>query len=333
MISDLSTIELLLGAATLCVFVISILLTNSWQSSYSDRMGQRIQYATARQLASRSSGQATNQHSSLVRADHSTSSISRILRSTFPALPDLPSALARANISWSVNQLLLILIGLCAVFSGLVNYIFHWNLVFIVIVMLPFHILLLYLFLRSRISRRERAFVSLFPDAIELIIRSVKSGLPISEAIGAIAKEIDEPVRSVFRGISESLKIGVNLTDALWLEAGKLGIQEFKFFAISLTIQQETGGNLSEILQNLSNMIRRREQVKLKVRAMSSEARASAMIIGSLPFIMAGLIYIVNRDYIMILFTDPRGWIALSIAGTSMTLGITIIAKMVRFEI
>jgi tight adherence protein B len=100
-----------------------------------------------------------------------------------------------------------------------------------------------------------------------------------------------------------------------------------------VSIQQETGGNLAEILQNLGQMIRRRQQVKLKIKAMSSEARASAIIIGSLPFIMTIVIYIVNPNYIMQLFIDPRGWLLVGAGLTSMTLGLGVIAKMVRFEI
>jgi tight adherence protein B len=105
------------------------------------------------------------------------------------------------------------------------------------------------------------------------------------------------------------------------------------FFVISLAIQQETGGNLAEILQNLSNLMRRREQLKLKIKAMSSEARASAMIIGSLPFIMFSVIYLIDPDYVMKLFTDPRGWLLLGGGLISLGLGLGIMSKMVRFEI
>ena len=110
-------------------------------------------------------------------------------------------------------------------------------------------------------------------------------------------------------------------------------MQELKFFIISLTIQQETGGNLGEILYNLGTLMRRREQMKLKIKAMSSEARASAMIIGSLPFIMLLVIYVIDPTYIMKLFIDPRGWMLLGAGLTSLGLGIGIMSKMVRFEI
>ena len=187
--------------------------------------------------------------------------------------------------------------------------------------------------LNRRMAKRRNAFVKLFPDAIDLITRSVKSGLPVTEAIHAIGQEVAEPIGPVFDGISHNLRIGISLPEALWMAARKESIPEFKFFVISLVIQQETGGNMSEILRNLATMIRRREQVQLKIKAMSSEARASAMIIGSLPFIMTGVIFVVNPDYIMTLFTDPRGTIALTMAGCSMSTGIFVIARMVRFKI
>jgi tight adherence protein B len=128
-------------------------------------------------------------------------------------------------------------------------------------------------------------------------------------------------------------EMGMTPDEALWSAARRLSIPEFKFFVISLSIQQETGGNLAEVLEKLSDMVRRREQVRLKIKAMSSEARASAMIIGALPFIMGVLIYLVNPDYMIRLFTDPRGWLMLGFGLTSMAIGVAVMAKMIKFEI
>ena len=123
------------------------------------------------------------------------------------------------------------------------------------------------------------------------------------------------------------------MDEALWAAARRIGIPEFKFFVISLSIQQETGGNLAETLENLSDMVRRREQMRLKVKAMSSEARASAMIIGSLPFVMAGIISFVNPGYMHTLFTDPRGWVMMGIGFTSLAVGLGVMTKMIKFDI
>ena len=127
---------------------------------------------------------------------------------------------------------------------------------------------------------------SQFPDAIDLIVRGVRSGLPVAEALQATGQELPNPVGALFREVTGTVKLGKTLDESLALAGRTLDVQELKFFMISLTIQQETGGNLGEILYNLGVLMRRREQMKLKIKAMSSEARASAMIIGSLPFIM-----------------------------------------------
>jgi tight adherence protein B len=164
-------------------------------------------------------------------------------------------------------------------------------------------------------------------------VRGTRTGLPASEARRTIADEIQDPVGREFREVTDQMKIGVAMDEAMWSAARRLGIPEFNFLVISLAIQQETGGNLAEILEKLSDMVRRREQMRLKVKAMSSEARASAMIIGSLPFVMAGVISFVNPGYMSTLFTDPRGWVMIGIGLTSLLIGIGIMAKMIKFEI
>ena len=141
------------------------------------------------------------------------------------------------------------------------------------------------------------------------------------------------PVGAEFRLISDGIKFGKSMEDALWETARRLDTAEFKFFVISLSVQRETGGNLSEALGNLSDILRRRRQMKLKIKAMSSEAKASAMILGSLPFIMFGIIFALNPEYEMELFTDPRGQVMLGFGVGIMSVGIAIMSKMVKFEI
>ncbi len=190
-----------------------------------------------------------------------------------------------------------------------------------------------YVFLRMRRERRAARFLALMPEAIDLIVRALKSGLPISEAISIIGNEVQDPVGEVFREISSNVRIGMTIEEALWAATAKVDIPEFRFFVVTIAIQQETGGNLGAILQNLSTMIRRRQQMKLKIKAMSSEARASATIIGSLPFIMAFVIYLMNPDYMLVLLFDPRGQMLAGMGLASMGLGVAVIAKMVRFEV
>lgn len=183
------------------------------------------------------------------------------------------------------------------------------------------------------ISKRCNKFIELFPEAIDLIVRGLRSGLPGSETMRTVADELADPVGIEFRRVADSIKLGEPMEDALWSTAKRLDISEFKFFVISLSVQRETGGNLAETLENLSDILRRRRQMKLKVRALSSEARASAYIIGALPFIMFGLIMLINTDYAMTLLVDPRGMMMLGGVLLLMAMGGAIMFKMVRFEI
>ena len=183
------------------------------------------------------------------------------------------------------------------------------------------------------IGRRTNGFNAKFPDAIELLVRGLRSGLPVTETLGVVAQEVDGPVGVEFKGITERIKIGKTMEDSLQETADRLGIAEFNFFCITLAIQRETGGNLAETLSNLADVLRKRSQMKLKIRAMSSESKASAYIVGSLPFIVFGLIYWINPEYIGGFFYEER----LIIAGLGglcwMSIGVFIMAKMVSFEI
>jgi tight adherence protein B len=183
------------------------------------------------------------------------------------------------------------------------------------------------------IKRRLNKFNTNFPDAIELMVRGLRSGLPITETLGIVAGEIPGPVGIEFRMVSDKMKIGRTMEAALQETADRLGTPEFQFFVITLAIQRETGGNLAETLSNLADVLRKRAQMKLKIRAMSSESKASAYIVGSLPFVVFGLVWMINPHYMQGFFTDQR----LMVAGLGgmvwMGIGAAIMAKMVNFEI
>ena len=183
------------------------------------------------------------------------------------------------------------------------------------------------------IEKRAAQFNSKFPDGIELLVRGLRSGLPVTECLKAVGREMPDPVGVEFRRVTDEVKFGAKVNEALWATAHRLDMAEFKFFVVSLSVQQETGGNLAETLANLSDILRRRKQMRLKIKAMSSEAKASAMILGSLPFIMFCIIYLMNPDYESMLFTDPRGRIMLAVGLGAMGSGILVMARMVRFEI
>ena len=183
------------------------------------------------------------------------------------------------------------------------------------------------------IKRRQEKFIKLFPEAIDLIVRGLKSGLPVTESIYAVGREMEDPVGPEFRRISDDIRLGKTMTDALWAGTERLSTPEFKFFVISLSVQQETGGNLAETLGNLSTILRARQQMRLKIRAMSSEGKASAMIIGGLPFTVYGILLGINPDYASVLYTDPRAQMAAMGAMVWMSMGMLMIKKMISFEI
>ena len=191
------------------------------------------------------------------------------------------------------------------------------------------------------INKRIQLFNAKFPDALELLTRGLRSGLPVGETLGIVSSEIPGPVGEEFKLITERIKIGKSMDQALQETADRLGTPEFQFFVITLAIQRETGGNLAETLQNLATVLRQRAQMKLKIRAMSSASTASAYIIGVLPFLVFGMICYINFGYMSPFFTpDPAGIFGLStmqvvgIGGMCwMAIGAFIMAQMINFEI
>jgi tight adherence protein B len=183
------------------------------------------------------------------------------------------------------------------------------------------------------IKRRVAQFNARFPDAIELMVRGLRSGLPISETMGVVATEVGGPIGVEFQNVVDKMKIGRTMEVALQEAADRIGTPEIQFFVITLAIQRETGGNLAETLANLADVLRKRAQMKLKIKAMSSESKASAYIVGSLPFIVFALVWFLNPQYMGGFFSDPRLMIAGGGGLVWMSIGAAIMAKMVRFEI
>jgi tight adherence protein B len=181
-------------------------------------------------------------------------------------------------------------------------------------------------------NNREKRFTREFASAIDTIVRSVKSGLPVNEALKVVSTEIAEPVRGEFKNLVESLKVGVTMEDGLKRMFERMPTPEVNFFGIVMTIQQKTGGNLSEALTNLSTVLRDRKRMQGKIRAMSSEAKASAAIIGSLPPGVATMIYVTTPDYIQPMFDADIGKLMLIGCVLWMASGIAVMKKMVSFK-
>ncbi len=185
------------------------------------------------------------------------------------------------------------------------------------------------IFLRGR---RQKKFTENFANGIDVIVRSVKSGLPTTEALKIVAREIPDPVGSEFNKLVEGLKVGVTLEQGLKKMFDAMPTAEVSFFTIVMTIQQKSGGNLSEALNNLSLVLRDRKRLQGKIKAMSSEAKASAGIIGSLPPAVGTLVYMSSHNYIMPLFTERTGNLMLLGCAIWMSLGIAVMKKMISFK-
>ncbi|AYD03375.1 type II secretion system F family protein [Neorhizobium sp. NCHU2750] len=183
------------------------------------------------------------------------------------------------------------------------------------------------------VKRRQNKFLEEFPNALDVMVRSIKSGLPLNDAIRMIAADGKDPVRTEFQRVVESQRIGLSVPDACARMLQTMPLAEVNFFSIVIAIQSQAGGNLSEALGNLAKVLRERRKMKAKVSALSMEAKASAVIIGALPFIVATLVYLTSPQYMMVLFTDPRGHIIMLASGVWMTIGIVVMRNMINFDI
>ncbi|MEL6316766.1 MAG: type II secretion system F family protein [Pseudomonadota bacterium] len=188
------------------------------------------------------------------------------------------------------------------------------------------------LVLSKLIAGRRARFIEHFAGAIDILVRGVRSGLPVNEGMRVIGTELPEPVSGEFRLLNDSVAIGVPLEDALERMANRVPSPDVDFFRTVLAIQKQTGGNLAESLSNLSDVLRNRKKLKGKIKALSSEARMSAIIIGSLPFIVCLAMYVLRPDYITELFTDPFGQQLIAGGLAWMSIGVFMMRSMIKFE-
>ena len=181
-------------------------------------------------------------------------------------------------------------------------------------------------------KRREAKFLAAFPDAVDVIVRGIKSGLPLMDCLNVIVSDTQEPVKSEFRAIVESQAVGVPLGEACLKLYERMPVPEANFFGIVIFIQQKSGGNLSEALGNLSRVLRDRKKMKAKIQAMSMEAKASGGIIAALPFVVMILVYLSSPDYISLLWTDKLGNLLLASSAVWMSIGVFVMRKMINFD-
>jgi tight adherence protein B len=270
---------------------------------------------------------------SLARQQSATPKIDRIARRWLPRRDVLAARLARTGRAISVGQYAMVTVGLaalaaigfaCAVPIGVIPSL---------LIGLVIGTALPHMIVGRMGKRRVAAFVALFPEAIDLIVRALRSGLPISEAIIGAGHEIGDPVGNELGRVQAGMRLGRDLETLLWEIATRIDVPEFRFFIIALGVQRETGGNLAETLANLGDVLRRRRQMRAKVRAMSSETRATTMILGGLPILVIVLLALSSPAYLVPLYTDVRGIMLDGLALTMLGTGIFIMTKMARFEI
>jgi tight adherence protein B len=245
--------------------------------------------------------------------------------------PPLSVRISQAGLTWSKQRFFLtaVVLGVCAFLAFMLTgtgIIPAAGVGFAAAFGLPFWILS---FLKKR---REAKFLAGFPDAVDVIVRGIKSGLPLMDCLRVIANDSQEPIKSEFRAIIESQAVGVPLGEACIRIYERMPVAEANFFGIVISIQQKAGGNLSEALGNLSRVLRDRKKMKAKIQAMSMEAKASGAIIAALPFVVMGLVYLTSPDYIMLLFTQKLGNLLLAASAVWMSMGIFVMRKMINFD-
>jgi tight adherence protein B len=189
-----------------------------------------------------------------------------------------------------------------------------------------------HIYLTGRRSRRFKRFGAEFPNSIDVIVRGVKAGLPLVDCLKIVAAEAQQPVKGEFKKLIEDQTLGMPLDEAVQRLPERIPVSEASFFAIVIAIQSRTGGSLAEALGNLSKVLRERKKMQAKIRAMSAEAKASGGIIGALPIIVAGLVYLTSPDYIALLFTTAIGNLVLVACGVWMLVGILVMRKMINFD-
>jgi tight adherence protein B len=245
--------------------------------------------------------------------------------------PPLSVRISQAGLSWSKRRFLMISAGL-GVFAFLLAIPLTGDLFSALAFAFAAGCGLPLWLLRFLKKRRESRFLDGLPDAVDVIVRGIKAGLPLLDSLKMIASEAPEPLRSEFRGIIETQTIGIPLGEACLKLYERIPLPEANFFGIVVSIQQRAGGNLSEALGNLSNVLRERKKMKAKIKAMSMEAKASAGIIGALPIVVMTLVWLTSPDYIELLWTEALGRVMLAASAIWMFLGIMVMRKMINFD-
>lgn len=316
------------GLATLCLALFVGMLVAGAQR----RTSRRIRTVTGRWQPHAAGGEGARSLR-LAQYDSSIPSLDKIIGRILPQRDMLRRRLVRTGTAITIPQYLLASVGVAVIAFVIAAGVFGQPLAIAALGAVSSAVGLPHAAVGFLAGRRQRKFTDQFPEGIDLIVRGLRSGLPVIESIITVGREMANPVGPEFRAIADAVRFGKTIEEALWDAVPRIDTPEFKFFVVALSVQRETGGNLAETLENLADVLRKRRQMKKRIKAMASEPKASAWILGSLPFIMFAIIMAVNAGYIMTLFTDPRGTTLIGIGLLSQFIGIAVMFKMVRFEI
>lgn len=252
---------------------------------------------------------------------------------SLPFLGDTYDLMLKSGLEPNIGTILLYMAGSFLIAFLFLNYLVLGNPLFSLIGAIFAAIFIPRAYLQRRVAKRNLQFINQFPDAIDMIVRSVKSGHPINAAFRMIAENMSHPVSTEFQKVVDEVAYGRSLPEALKRMASRIQEPDANFFVVVLSVQQETGGNLAEVLTNLSNVIRKRKQLRLKIRALTAEGRASAWVVGFMPVIVAGLIHLVNPEYLRPLWETDTGRMWIWISAGLIFCAVFVIRKMLNVKV
>lgn len=315
------------------LLTVMLLLYAAFTNESGRTSDQRLQKASRRNAKERDKKlKHKNKATSVLQRDVQKGKIDDFLTGLGSSKNTLRLRILQAGLNIGVMGFLLVHLAVFFVISGTLMFITEWPVPYILATGLIAGLILPQKFLSFKISKRMKAFESLFPDALELMGRGLKTGMPITETIKIVGENVSDPVGLEFQKVYNDIKFGLPLTDAIWKVTERMPTQEFKFFAISVSLQAETGGNLAENLKRLGEVLRSRLDVYRLIKSKSSEAKWSARVLSSLPFVFIGLMFLSSQEYMdTMLFTEKGRQLTIGCFGM-IFIGIMMMRKMTKFD-
>lgn len=326
---DLGTVTLLIAAGASLTFITLGMVLSGFVAQR--RLRDRLEDIETRART----GSRPLQMATLRRVERAgrLPTLDKLLRRWFPNAGTLRQRLQASGMNLTLGDYAFVSIALAVAVAFLLHVVLELALPIVLGGSLAIGVGLPHLWIGRMARKRGQRFNLLFPEAIDLIVRALRAGLPVQEAIANVARDIREPVGGVFRQAQQEMQLGVPIETALWSVAKTVQTDELNFLIVALSIQRDTGGNLAETLANLSALLRARQQLRLKIRAFTSEARATMVIMVGLPFLVGGGLFLLSPSYMGPLFSTPAGQMVAAGAGASMAFGIFVMNKIATIKV